>query len=159
MKLDLKEIYITYSDKIFRYLYWHVGDVYVAEDLTSEVFLRVFKNLGKFKDGYVQAWIYRIAKNLLIDHYRGKKTRSLEFAEEIAVDDDLIEKLAKDENAKHLKKAVAKLPENLREVVILRFFEEMSAAQVAEVMNLSEGNVRVLQFRGLKKLKEELNEQ
>lgn len=156
MKLDLKEIYITYSDKIFRYLYWHVGDTYLAEDLTSEVFLRVFKNLGRFKDGYVQAWIYRIAKNLLIDHYRGKKTSSLEFVGEIAVDDNLLENLAKDENAKKLQKAIGKLPENLREVVILRFFEEMSAAQVAEIMDINEGNVRVLQFRALKKLKEEL---
>lgn len=156
MNLDLKEIYITYSDKIFRYLYWHVGDVYLAEDLTSETFLKVFKNLGKFKDGYLQAWIYRIAKNLLIDHYRSKKTSVLEFAENIAVDDNLLEKLAKDENSKKLQKALASLPDNLREVVILRFFEEMSAVQVAEVMNINEGNVRVLQFRALKKLKEEL---
>lgn len=156
MNLDLKEIYIAYSDKIFRYLYWHVSDVYVAEDLTSEVFLKVFKNLNKFKDGYLQAWIYRIAKNLLIDYYRSKKTSSLELAEEISVDAELLEKLSKDENSKRLHQALVKLPDNLREVVILRFFEEMSSAQVGEVMNINEGNVRVLQFRALKKLKDEL---
>lgn len=156
MKLDLKEIYITYSDKIFRYLYWRVGDVSLAEDLTSEVFLKVFKNLGKFKDGYLQAWIYRIAKNLLIDHYRSKKTSSLEWAEEIAVDDNLLENLAKDEDAKRLQKAIANLPENLREVVILRFFEDLSASEIGAILGISEVNVRVLQFRGLKKLKEEL---
>jgi len=156
MNLDLKEIYITYSDKIYRYLYWHLGDVYLAEDLTSEVFLKVFKNLRKFKDGYVQAWIYRIAKNLLIDHYRKKKTKSLEELQEVAVDDQIIEKLSKDESAKKLREAVSKLPDNLKEVVILRFFEEMSASQVAEILDITDGNVRILQFRALKKLKEEL---
>ena len=156
MKLDFKEVYLTYSDKIFRYLYWHLGDTFLAEDLTSEVFLKVFKNIAKFKKGYLQAWIYRIAKNLLIDHYRSKKTGSLEEAAEIAVDDQLLERLDREEDVRKLQTAVAKLPENLREIVILRFFEEMSAAQVAEIIGTNEGNVRVLQFRALKKLKEEL---
>lgn len=156
MNLDLKEIYIEYSDKIYRYLYWHLGDVYLAEDLTSEVFLKVFNNLAKFKGGYLQAWIYRIAKNLLVDYYRSKKTSSVENIAEIPVDVHLLETLEKDEESRSLQKAIAKLPENLREVVILRFFEEMSAAEVAEVVGINEGNVRVLQFRALKKLKEEL---
>lgn len=156
MNLDLKEIYIEYSDKIYRYLYWHLGDVYLAEDLTSEVFLKVFKNLAKFKGGYLQAWIYRIAKNLLVDYYRLKKTSSIENIAEIPVDARLLETLEKDEESKRLQKSITKLPENLREVVILRFFEEMSAADAAEVMGINEGNVRVLQFRALKKLKEEL---
>ena len=156
---EFTEIYLKYSDKIFRFLYWHLKDVPRAEDLTSEVFFKAFKKWKGFKEGYPQAWLFRIARNLLIDFYRAKKTSSLELAEEISVDQDLVENLEKDEAAQSLQQALVKLPENLREVVILRFFEDLSAAEVGAILGISEGNVRILQFRGLKKLKEELNGQ
>ena len=92
----------------------------------------------------------------MIDFYRSKKTSSLEQAEEISVDLDLVESLEKDEAAQSLQQALTKLPKNLREVVILRFFEDLSAVEIGAILGISEGNVRVLQFRGLKKLKEEL---
>ena len=153
---EFTEIYLKYSDKIFRFLYWHLKDVHRAEDLTSEVFFKAFKNWKRFKEGYPQAWLFRIARNLLIDFYRSKKTSSLEQAEEISVDLDLVESLEKDEAAQSLQQALTKLPKNLREVVILRFFEDSSAVEIGAILGISEGNVRVLQFRGLKKLKEEL---
>lgn len=153
---EFTEIYLKYSDKIFRFLYWHLNDVHTVEDLTSEVFFRAFKNWQRFKSGYPQAWLYQIARNLLTDHYRSKKTTSLEQAEEISVDAQLIENLEKDEQVQKLKHAVTKLPDNLRQVVILRFFEDLSASEVGSILGISEGNVRILQFRGLKKLREEL---
>lgn len=156
MTTEFKEIYLKYSDRIFRFLFWQTKDVPTAEDLTSEVFLRAFKNWRKFKGGYLQAWLYRIAKNALIDFYRGKKTTSLDKAEEISIDPQLIEGLEKKEATEKLHLALEKLPTNLKEVVILRFFEELSSIEVGVILGLSEGNVRVLQFRALKKLREEL---
>lgn len=153
---EFTEIYLKYSDKIFRFLYWHLNDVHMVEDLTSEVFFRAFKNWQRFKGSYPQAWLYQIARNLLTDYYRSKKTSPLEQAEEISVDAQLLENLEKDEQVQKLKLAVTKLPDNLRQVVILRFFEDLSASEVGSILGISEGNVRILQFRGLKKLKEEL---
>lgn len=153
---EFKKVYFEYSDKIFRFLFWHLGDTNRAEDLTSEVFLRAFKNWKNFKGNFRQAWLYRIAKNLLIDFYRSKKTSSFEEVGEIAVDPELLENLDKKEEIQRVRKAVEKLPENLKAVVVLRFFEELSAAETGKILEISEVNVRVLQFRALKKLKEEL---
>lgn len=157
MTEEFTEVYLKYSDKIFRFLYWHCQDIQKAEDLTSEVFFRAFKKWQEFKDEYPQAWLYRIARNLLIDSYRSKRSlSSLEEALEISIDEDLIENLEKNEEVQKLKLALGKLPENLRQVIILRFFEDLSSAEVGSILGIAEGNVRVLQYRGLQKLKEEL---
>lgn len=157
MKEEFREIYLKYSEKIFRFLFWHVGSKIEADDLTSEVFYRAFKNWKKFDGKYIQAWLYRIARNLLTDYYRGKKTVSLEKASTVAFEPEFEEEIAKKENIVRIKSALQELPGNLKEVVILRFFENLSAAKVGEILSISEVNVRVLQFRALKKLKEILN--
>lgn len=127
-----------------------------AEDLTSEVFFRALKRWSSFKEDFTQAWLYQIAKNLLIDHWRRKKNLRLEEDHQIKVETDYIEVLSNQEEVNKLRSALLKLPDNLREVVILRFFENLPVLQVGKILKVSEGNVRILQFRALKKLKEEL---
>lgn len=154
---EFKESYLKYSDKIFRFLFWHSKDPYLAEDLTSEVFLRAWKDWARVKTGPLQAWLYRVARNLLIDQIRKKKDLPIESAGEISVDPNLLEQLEKDEEKQKVGTALKALPENLKSVVVLRFMENLSAKEVAQIMGISEVNVRVLQHRALLKLKEVLN--
>ncbi len=161
---DFGKVYQKYSDKIFKFVYFKTSDYYLAEDITGEVFTRAWKNWDKFKPDYTQAWFYRIANNLIIDHWRKQKNKketslekTMESSSEPSYDEDLIEKMSKDNKILKLNTALKKLPNKLKEVAILRFIDELSAREVGEILNLSEVNVRVLQYRALKKLKEYFN--
>ncbi len=158
---EFETIYIKYSDKIYRYIYLSTSDPYLSEDITSEAFLRIWKNWKKLKHDFIQALLYKTAKNILIDHYRkhknGKKVsleETVEMGLEPSYDEDLIERIHKDENLRKINNALKFLPENLKEVVLLRFVDDLSAKEAAEILDTTEVNIRVLQFRGLKKLKE-----
>lgn len=159
--IDFEKIYIQYSDKIYRYVYLNTFDPYLSEDITSETFLRIWKNWKKVKPDFIQALLYKTAKNIIIDNYRkhknGKKV-SLEAIVEQGIepsyDEDLIEKITNNDNIKKVNEAIKLLPQNLKEVVILRFINDLSARQAAQVLDTTEVNIRVLQFRALKKLKE-----
>lgn len=158
---DFEKIYIKYSDKIYRYAYLSTSDPYLSEDITSETFLRIWKNWKKIKFDFIQALLYKTAKNILIDYYRKHKNGKKVSLEEIvgkgiepSYDEDLIEEITKNDNVKKVNEALKLLPDNLKEVVILRFVNDLSAKEAAEILSTTEVNIRVLQYRGLKKLKE-----
>ena len=160
---DFDAIYIRYSDQLYRYIYTSVKDAYLAEDLTGEVFLRVWKKWKEIKQDFIQALLYKTAKNIIIDYYRSRKNKknvsleeTVEMGLEPSYDEDLIEKINKDTNIQMITGAMSKLPENLKEVLVLRFVNDLSAKEAGEILNISEGNVRVLQYRALNKLKEVL---
>lgn len=153
-------LYIKYSDKIYRYLYIHTGNPYLSEDITSEVFLRIWGRWKIIRFDFIQALLFRIAKNILIDYWRKKKEKkefSLEKMIELGIepryDEDFIEKIQKDEDIRRISGAISRLPNNLKDVVILRLIEELSAKEAAVILKISEVNVRVLQYRALKKLR------
>lgn len=158
---DFEELYLEFSDKIYKYIYWQIKDPYLSEDFTGEVFARLWKNWKKFKPDFSQAFLYKIAKNILIDFWRknkNKKELSLEISVEEGIepsyDEDMIGEIQKNGEIKNLQEAINALPENLKEVVILRFIEDMPAREVGEILKITEVNVRVLQYRALKKLRE-----
>jgi RNA polymerase sigma-70 factor (ECF subfamily) len=136
----------------------------LAEDITGEVFLRVWKAWKRIKPDFLQALLYKTAKNILIDYYRKKsnsKKVSLEETVERGIepsyDEDLIERIHKDNNLEKIQKALDLLPENLKEVIILRFMNDLSSKEAADILETTEVNIRVLQYRALKKLKEIIN--
>ncbi len=161
LKKEFERTYLKFSDKIYKYVYLNTRDPNLAEDITSEVFLKVWKNWEKINTDFIQAYLYKVAKSVMIDHFRKdsrtKKT-SLEDMTELGIephyDENLIEKLEKDENIGKVTRALQYLSKNLKEVVILRFVNELSARETGQILGISEVNVRVLQFRALKKLKE-----
>lgn len=160
---DFEQIYLKYSDKIYRYVYLNTYDPYLSEDITSETFLRIWKNWKKIKPDFIQALLYKTAKNILIDNYRkhgnAKKVSLEEIVEqglEPSYDEDLIEKINKNDNIKKINDAIKTLPDNLREVLILRFMNDLSAKEAAEILETTEVSIRVLQYRALKKLKAEI---
>jgi RNA polymerase sigma-70 factor (ECF subfamily) len=157
-------LYKLYFDRIYRYVYYRTGRVTEAEDLTERVFLKAWEAMGRYQQrgsGF-SPWLYRIARNAIIDHRRTKKdTLSLEdlplptAAEGLTPEEALVER----EEARNLQAAIARLPEEQQEVVILRFIEGISHAEVATVIGKSEGTSRVVQYRALAALHEIMSEE
>ena len=148
--------YESYSKRIYRFMYWRTRDSALAEDLTSKVFEKAWRSRGSFHGGSVQAWLYSIARNSLTDHWRKKKDLSVEDVEvfsEAVTEDTVGAKIDEQFAARQLKVAVSKLPKTMRIVVELRFMENRSARQVAKQLGVTENNVRIIQYRALKKLR------
>jgi len=150
-------MYNSYADDIFRYLLVNLHDQELAEDLTADTFMKAWTHLERFDFKQPRPWLYKIAKNTMTDHWRKKRPVALED-EEIVSDAERIEdKLDKQMSAETVKAALAKLPEEMRSVVTLRFVLGYSARKTADSLSISEGNVRVIQYRALKKMKELLS--
>ena len=150
------KIYDALVKPVYRYIYYRV-DKQIAEDLTEDTFLKVWQNLSKYKKGKFpfSAWVFRIAHNLVVDYYRKHET-SAEIDEEYADDKahaspsyHLELKL----NEIKLKKAIDKLPDNYKQIIILKYINEEENVIIAKVIGKSEGAVRTLQFRALDKLR------
>ena len=144
---------------VFRYLYYRSVTREDAEDLTSEVFVRVVSSI-KGQKGYFPAWLIRIAKNLLTDYYRKRgrsRETSLEEIEEPFSDSnkDTKESLHSDD----LRKMLDFLTDEQKEVIILRFIEGNTNEEVAKIMNKSVGAIKALQFRALTALREILKKE
>ncbi len=153
-------LYERHLDEIYRYVYFRVFNHQEAEDLTETVFLKAWEALPKSRRvKNFRAWIYRIAHNLVID-YRKKKSPEILEAEP-PVREDLIgigPALEEKQESQRLMQALARLEFKYRQVIVLRFFNQMSHAEVARVLDVEEGHVRVLQCRGLQKLGLIMNE-
>ena len=146
--MDIEEQY----DKIYRYCYFKMYDDQIAQDITQETFLRFCKqglNLGSDKE---LPYLYTIAKNLCIDHFRKRTVESLEEITEEVIDDpteDLISNLT-------LRMTISKLPEDEQELIFLRYVNEVSITTICKITGLSRFAVYRKLSKSLKWLKEEL---
>jgi RNA polymerase sigma-70 factor (ECF subfamily) len=153
-------LYERHVDAIFAYLRYRVDSDLVAEDLTSEVFLRMVRGLSGFQDRGLpfRAWLYRIAANLLTDHYRQRgKTADIAITEAYESDDtDPLDSIARDDEQLRLSLAMKQLSPDHQELLILRFIEGLPHAEIAQIMNRSAEALRAMQHRALKALAERL---
>ena len=146
--MDIEEQY----DKIYRYCYFKMYDDQIAQDITQETFLRFCKQgltLGSDKE---LPYLYTIAKNLCIDHFRKRTVESLEEITEEVIDDptgDLISNLT-------LRMTISKLPEDEQELIFLRYVNEVSITTICKITGLSRFAVYRKLSKSLKWLKEEL---
>jgi RNA polymerase sigma-70 factor (ECF subfamily) len=150
------EIYNAFFEKIYRFIYFRVSHRESAEDLTEEVFIKVFENIGKLENSDVfEGWVYQIARNKIIDHYRSKRiTVNLDEIENTAqYEDTIIDTLSSEGDQKLLLEAIKQLPEDYQAILKLRFFENHSPTVIAEMLGKNEGSIRVLQHRATAKLK------
>jgi RNA polymerase sigma-70 factor (ECF subfamily) len=160
--LVVSEIYDRYQRSIFRYLFYRVGDQQTAEDLTSEVFLRMIEKISSYRDqrASFQAWLFQIARNLSIDHYRKMKALN-----EFSLEDDYPEPgeqpaeiIDRDLTSEKLYQALAELPDNQHDVIVMRFVVGMPVGEVADTLHKSEDSIKGLQRRALLTLREILTE-
>ena len=157
-------LYEHYHASIFRYLYYRVGDRQTAEDLTSEVFLRMIRNLAGYRlqgsSAPFQAWLFQIAHNLATDYFRRSSIHpQVELAEQMAGGDPppdagIEHRLANE----HLYQALTRLNEDQRDVVVLRFMVGLPITEVARTVHKSVDAVKGLQRRGLSALRDSLSE-
>lgn len=152
-------IYQEYIQPIYRYAYLRVGGhTDQAEDITQEVFLKALKNIGSYhyNGKPFVSWLFRIAHNLVIDHYRQvNKNKCIPLSEAITVtsDTDFVTSLEHFMEISRVKQAIEKLPSQQREVISLRFGTDLSIAETAMAMGKTEGTVKKLQHVALAKLR------
>jgi RNA polymerase sigma-70 factor (ECF subfamily) len=151
-------LYDRYVDLVYRFVYYRVGTHALAEDLTSETFLRALRRMSVFtwqgKD--FGAWLVTIARNLVLDHYKSSRHR-LEICTADLLDDDRWEEgpeRAVLESFTHraLFSAVRELGSEQRECLVLRFLHGLSVAETAEVMGKNAGAIKALQYRATRSL-------
>lgn len=154
----LGKLYEHCRPGLYRFLYYRVGDGHVAEDLTSEVFLRMLRALERYRPQGIafEAWLYQIARNLAIDYQRGLRSRNhLPFDEGMLPGNEGADRVVERRlNSQFLVASLGKLHEDQRDVVVLRFVSGLSIAQVAQALHKTEDSVKALQRRGLSALRE-----
>jgi RNA polymerase sigma-70 factor, ECF subfamily len=152
-------LYETYVDAIYEYVSFRVDSKATAEDVTSEVFLRMVRGIASYQNHGIpfRAWLYRIAANLVIDHYRErKKGFAIPLLESHQSDDtDPFDHLARTEEQLRLRVAIRSLPEMYQDLLVLRFVENLSHTEIATIMNKSAAALRAMQHRALKALAEQ----
>lgn len=156
-------VYERYVDQVYRFLYLRVGDTQVAEDLTSETFLRALRRIGSFswQGRDIAAWFVTIARNLVVDNARSARYR-LEVTTADLLDADQRDGAAPEEEVlarardARLVEAVRSLKPDQAECLVLRFLQELSLAETAEVLGRSEGAVKQLQLRAVRSLRKQL---
>jgi len=157
-------LYDEHHESIFRYVWLRVGDRHLAEDLTGDVFMRMLNALPHYRALGLpfRAWLYRIAHNLLVDHYRRnsrRETVSLDAAEARAGDVDPVAFVERRLRVERVAVALSRLDVHQREVVALRFVAGLSLQETAQAMGRSEAAVKSLQHRGLEALRLALSEE
>lgn len=159
------ELYERYMSKIYNYIYYRTNNAHDAEDLTAKVFFRAMAHIQTYEDKGVpfQAWLYRIAHNLVANFHRDQGRRKI-----IPLDDYLAHSLKGDapdkqteanEEQQQLMSAITRLPEERQQLLILKFVHDKSNAEIGEIMNRTEGAIKSLYHRTLLALRDELQRQ
>ena len=155
----LSRLFDLFFEKLRRYMYYKTGSLDRAEDLAAEALTRGIERIGSFKDqgGTIGAWLFGIARNLLArEREAAGKAEMVELEDRLPVEEEeqperlVLVKLSNEE----LYQALSRLPDEQREVVLLRFMEGYDARTVGEIMGRKPGAVRALQFRAVQALKQ-----
>ena len=156
------EIYERYLTKIYNYIYYRTSNQQDAEDLTAKVFYRALSHIENYVDKGVpfQAWLYRIAHNLVANFHRDKSRRKI-----IPLDDYVAHTLKSDapdiqaetsEQKASLMEAIHRLPADRQQLILLKFIEQKSNAEIGEIMERTEGAIKSLYHRTLMALRDEI---
>ena len=154
------KIYDQYIEKIYRFVFFKVNSPEIAEDLTSEVFTRswkTFKNGPKIENP--QAFLYQVARNLVVDFYREKGKSRVISIESISINDpriDLEEKALLSSDIEEVRQALVNLKDDYQNVIIWHYLDDLPISEIARILDKSEEAIRVMLHRALKTLKNEL---
>jgi len=156
------KLYDACVERVSRYIYFRVSEESDMEDLVAQVFLKAWENLDRYKMGNSPfiAWLYTIARNLVIDHYRTKKdTLPLEEVLTIPSDAEMPDEQAQTRfDLEAMRDALQVLSKDQQQVLILKYIAGLPNESIAKVMNKQEGTIRGLQMRGLQTLAKYMRE-
>ena len=158
------ELYAHYIDRIFNYVYYRTGNTHDAEDITARVFQRAMNHIHNYTDRGVpfSAWLYRIAHNLVANWHRDRSRK-----QEIPITDMPVlpakgdhpeTKLVRTEEQDALLKLIRKLPPERQQLLILKFVEDLSNAEIGQIMGRSEGAIKSLYHRTLLALRDQIGD-
>lgn len=155
------ELYERYYARIFRYVFHRVGNSADAEDVTALVFMKALEALPSYRSRHngFAPWIFRIARNAVVDHYRRRrKQSSFEELDAEAREGDPIGNALGNERREELRALVRHLSSEQRDVVLMRYAADLTFSEIAGALNKKEPAIRMLLHRGLKKLKAVMDE-
>jgi RNA polymerase sigma-70 factor (ECF subfamily) len=153
----LAKIYDRYAEPIYRYLYRYLGNAAQAEDLTSEVFLKLLNvlNTPRAPRDHLQGWLYRVAHNLAMDWFRQRAKDENLVSNEVLLEEDNspLAELEERQTRGRLRAAIRELTVDQQRVLLLRFGQGYKIAETSQLMGKSEGAVKILQHRAIRRLR------
>ncbi len=158
---QFSQIYDEYVPKIYRFIYLKVSTKEIAEDLSSEVFTRVWTEYTKTDIDNIQAFLYKVARNVLADHYRAQKVTlvSVEKVTTILLEESSLEHDAViGSDMEQIRKALLKIKDDYQNYIIWRYLDELSVPEIAQITGKSNQSVRTGVHRALRALKGQLSE-
>ena len=154
------KLYHLYAEKIYRYVFYMVNNKMTAEDITADVFVKALDKIKscKGKEATFSAWLYRIAHNLVVDHFR-RANKNLHVEIEVVknLDDPKQQKAGSDLEQQELFEMVSELPKNQQRFVILKFIEGLNNHEVGDIMGKSQVAIRLLQLRAMTALRKKFD--
>ncbi len=153
------ELYDLYIDKIYRFIFFKVSSKEIAEDITSDVFLKTWNYLTDGKKREIKSFsglLYRVARTSLVDFYRkqGREiSRSEDLLQNIIIDDDQYKLIHNRYEVEQVLKVVSTMKRDYQEILTLRYIDELSVSEIADILEKKSTNVRVTIHRALKVLK------
>ena len=157
----LEELYLIYFDRIYSYVHMSVGNRHDAEDLTTQTFLKMLESIGKFRfqSAPFSAWLFRIAHNLAMDHFRAARRWQPEEevpepqgSEEASAEDEALQAIGRGS----MLELIEGLSHEQQQVLTLKFVFNFGNAEAATILGKTEGAVKSLQHRALASLQKQL---
>lgn len=165
--MDYIQYYDIYKDKIYSYFYYAVNkDTQLAEDLTSEVFLKGFEHFDSYNDEYnFSTWVFRIARNTLYDYFRKKKVdislddseSEMSLSEFTKYEQDFDEKIDTDIKMQHVYNTLETIPIGQKELIIMKYIQELTTKEISQLTGKTEACVRKNLSRWLQSLNKSLS--
>jgi RNA polymerase sigma-70 factor (ECF subfamily) len=159
----LEELYLIHFDRIYSYLHMSVGNRHDAEDLTTQTFLKMLESIGKFRfrSAPFSAWLFRIAHNLAMDHFRAARRWQPEEdvpeppgSEELSAEDEAMHSIGR----QSMLELIDDLSPEQRQVLTLKFVFNFGNGEVATILGKTEGAVKSLQHRALVSLQKQIDQ-
>ena len=155
---NIEEVYLEYQSRVMAYIRNRISNKEEAEDLQSEVFLKVCKNADKFdtQKASVSTWIYTITRNTLTDYFRVHKADA-ELPEDLEWEADPYEDIYQEETLGELADALKGLTEAERDLIVLHYYENLPLTEISQRMKLGYGKTKLLHNQALKKLRDQMD--
>lgn len=153
---EFNAVYEEYADRIYRFVYYKTYHRETAEDIMSHAFMKALEKWDSYDSsrGAVSSWLYAIAGNLVIDHFRRKKpSADIDDIWDLSTDEDIQIDTERKEQMEEIREGLKMLEKDQRDLIILRIWEEMSFKEIGEIKGKSEAGCKMQFYRSLQKLK------